>query len=165
MPPTVHKKHETWVQASTGTTIKLEVSTGWEIHVHTLCTCTCAYITYWSLCMLNGLLFPVYKCTCCTCTCIYVYICIYLLRFFHGTWLRRFPRAFHLHGQFYITYRSMSVCDACTCTRTCMYIHYVCTYIVCSLESYGSLKERWGAGVETHFQEISWNLRPVVNGT
>jgi len=25
--------------------------------------------------------------------------------------------------------------------------------------------ERWGAGVETHFQEISWNLRPVVNGT
>ena len=26
-------------------------------------------------------------------------------------------------------------------------------------------KERWGAGVETHFQEISWNLRPVVNGT
>jgi len=28
-----------------------------------------------------------------------------------------------------------------------------------------SLYERWGAGVETHFQEISWNLRPVVNGT
>jgi len=27
------------------------------------------------------------------------------------------------------------------------------------------LTERWGAGVETHFQEISWNLRPVVNGT
>ena len=27
------------------------------------------------------------------------------------------------------------------------------------------LQERWGAGVETHFQEISWNLRPVVNGT
>ena len=26
-------------------------------------------------------------------------------------------------------------------------------------------EERWGAGVETHFQEISWNLRPVVNGT
>ena len=26
-------------------------------------------------------------------------------------------------------------------------------------------RERWGAGVETHFQEISWNLRPVVNGT
>ena len=26
-------------------------------------------------------------------------------------------------------------------------------------------KERWGAGVEYHFQEISWNLRPVVNGT
>jgi len=26
-------------------------------------------------------------------------------------------------------------------------------------------QERWGAGVETHFQEISWNLRPVVNGT
>ena len=25
--------------------------------------------------------------------------------------------------------------------------------------------ERWGAGVETHFQEISWDLRPVVNGT
>ena len=25
--------------------------------------------------------------------------------------------------------------------------------------------ERWGAGVEYHFQEISWNLRPVVNGT
>jgi len=25
--------------------------------------------------------------------------------------------------------------------------------------------ERWRAGVETHFQEISWNLRPVVNGT
>jgi len=25
--------------------------------------------------------------------------------------------------------------------------------------------ERWGAGVETHFEEISWNLRPVVNGT
>ena len=27
------------------------------------------------------------------------------------------------------------------------------------------LQERWGAGVEYHFQEISWNLRPVVNGT
>ena len=26
-------------------------------------------------------------------------------------------------------------------------------------------EERWGAGVEYHFQEISWNLRPVVNGT
>ena len=26
-------------------------------------------------------------------------------------------------------------------------------------------QERWGAGVEYHFQEISWNLRPVVNGT
>ena len=25
--------------------------------------------------------------------------------------------------------------------------------------------ETWGAGVEYHFQEISWNLRPVVNGT
>jgi len=25
--------------------------------------------------------------------------------------------------------------------------------------------ERWGAGVEHHFQEISWDLRPVVNGT
>jgi len=29
----------------------------------------------------------------------------------------------------------------------------------------GGRLERWGAGVETHFQEISWNLRPVVNGT
>ena len=28
-----------------------------------------------------------------------------------------------------------------------------------------SLMERWGAGVEYHFQEISWNLRPAVNGT
>jgi len=27
------------------------------------------------------------------------------------------------------------------------------------------IHERWGAGVETHFQEISWNLRHVVNGT
>jgi len=26
-------------------------------------------------------------------------------------------------------------------------------------------RERWGAGVEYHFQEISCNLRPVVNGT
>ena len=25
--------------------------------------------------------------------------------------------------------------------------------------------ERWGAGVEIHFQEIQWALRPVVNGT
>jgi len=25
--------------------------------------------------------------------------------------------------------------------------------------------ERWGAGVEYHFQEIQWALRPVVNGT
>ena len=28
-----------------------------------------------------------------------------------------------------------------------------------------SSAERWGAGVEYHFQEISWALRPVVNGT
>ena len=28
-----------------------------------------------------------------------------------------------------------------------------------------AILERWGAGVEYHFQEISWNLRPVVNGT
>jgi len=26
-------------------------------------------------------------------------------------------------------------------------------------------RERWGAGVEYHFQEIEWALRPVVNGT
>jgi len=32
-------------------------------------------------------------------------------------------------------------------------------------ETYTTLMERWGAGVETHFQEISWNLRPVLNGT
>ena len=28
-----------------------------------------------------------------------------------------------------------------------------------------SHNERWGAGVEYHFQEIQWALRPVVNGT
>ena len=75
--------HTSWhMWASTGTTIKLEVSIGWGIHVHTLCTWTCAYISYRSLCMLHGLLFPVCKCTCtfdvCTCTCLYVYICISL---------------------------------------------------------------------------------------
>ena len=48
--------------------------------------------------------------------------------------------AFHLPGQLYITYNSLSVCDICTCTRACMYIHQVYTYINCSLESYGSLK-------------------------
>ena len=37
--------------------------------------------------------------------------------------------------------------------------------VVPSTLSYTTEEERWGAGVETHFQEISWNLRPVVNGT
>ena len=44
----------------------------------------------------------------------------------------------------------------CRCTHT----HIFAYANVCVRNG-----ERWGAGVETHFQEISWNLRPVVNGT
>jgi len=38
------------------------------------------------------------------------------------------------------------------------FIHVTCTIHTCD-------DERWGAEVEYHFQEISWALRPVVNGT
>jgi len=37
--------------------------------------------------------------------------------------------------------------------------------IVILFTTLSSELERWGAGVEYHFQQISWNLRPIVNGT
>jgi len=39
---------------------------------------------------------------------------------------------------------------------------YVPRYISTCVHTNGA---RWGAGVEYHFQEIRWALRPVVNGT
>jgi len=71
-------------------------------------------------------------------------------------------------------YASSSVCHSHTRTPTCtrawlgdLHIHtqiHTCINKHLLTHKYRP-KERWGAGVETHFQEISWNLRPVVNGT
>ena len=70
---------------------------------------------------------------------------------------------------------SIQCASACVCGETGTHTHMETAHVTSTLLS--SLSgacvqvkqdrewERWGAGVETHFQEISRNLRPVVNGT
>jgi len=60
----------------------------------------------------------------------------------------------------------------CVCACVCMCVWCICIHIwPLHTKEYMSLTfqmrhiERWGAGVEYHFQEIQWALRPVVNGT
>jgi len=109
-----------------------------------------------------------------SCVCVYMYTYVYT----------------HIHMYMSMSnyaFKSASVCQVneivCMCiyvhiciyTHTYVYVHtsvYICVHILRwnLLGSFTGVHpvyqvERWGAGVETHFQEISWNLRPVVNGT
>jgi len=51
------------------------------------------------------------------------------------------------------------------CIEFCMACRRIQTQRASLFRLHTTCMERWGAGVEYHFQEISWNLRPVVNGT
>jgi len=110
------------------------------IHIYTY-TCTYIYSTTYIHIYIH---IYIYTCR--------VYLHIYIYTYIHIYMYR--TAGIHVWPQCWNTYIWLQMC-----------LYYSPHIYVCTQREQRTRIERWGAGVEYHFQEFQWALRPVVNGT